>query len=37
MQNTMYKHIIHKVSEYVYLGILFKYSWDSGVQEIKRD
>lgn len=37
MQNTVYKHIIHKVSEYVNLGISFKYSWSSGVQEIKRD
>lgn len=37
MQNTVYKYIIHKGREHVNLGIILKYSWDSGVQEIKRD
>lgn len=32
----MYKNIVHKISDYVNLGIILKYSWDSEAQEIKR-
>lgn len=36
MQGTVYKYIIRKVREYVNLGIILQYSWDSTVQEIKK-